>query len=67
MADGLLSFPLLPQKDFGGAAIDSSGEPLPADTIKACEAADAMLLGAVGGPKWGVGKVRPEQGECPRP
>ncbi|PWN24376.1 3-isopropylmalate dehydrogenase [Jaminaea rosea] len=52
----------LQSKDFGGAAIDSSGEPLPADTIKACEAADAMLLGAVGGPKWGVGKVRPEQG-----
>ncbi|CAO1624959.1 unnamed protein product [Parajaminaea phylloscopi] len=52
----------LESKDFGGAAIDSTGEPLPADTIKACEAADAMLLGAVGGPKWGVGKVRPEQG-----
>ncbi|WFD33557.1 3-isopropylmalate dehydrogenase [Malassezia cuniculi] len=48
--------------DFGGAAIDSAGEPLPAATLDACKAADAILLGAVGGPKWGVGKVRPEQG-----
>ncbi|KAL4400216.1 3-isopropylmalate dehydrogenase [Malassezia pachydermatis] len=48
--------------DFGGAAIDSSGEPLPPATLKACQEADAILLGAVGGPKWGVGKVRPEQG-----
>lgn len=50
------------QQLFGGAAIDAAGKPLPEETIKACEAADAMLLGAVGGPKWGVGKVRPEQG-----
>ncbi|WFD42252.1 3-isopropylmalate dehydrogenase [Malassezia psittaci] len=48
--------------DFGGAAIDSAGEPLPETTLKACKSADAILLGAVGGPKWGVGKVRPEQG-----
>lgn len=48
--------------DFGGAAIDSAGEPLPPKTLEACKAADAILLGAVGGPKWGVGKVRPEQG-----
>lgn len=48
--------------DFGGAAIDSAGEPLPKATLDACKAADAILLGAVGGPKWGVGKVRPEQG-----
>ncbi|CCV00560.1 unnamed protein product [Malassezia sympodialis ATCC 42132] len=48
--------------DFGGAAIDSAGEPLPAATLEACKRADAILLGAVGGPKWGVGKVRPEQG-----
>ena len=48
--------------DFGGAAIDATGEPLPAATLSACKAADAILLGAVGGPKWGVGKVRPEQG-----
>lgn len=50
------------QQLFGGAAIDATGQPLPEETIKACEAADAILLGAVGGPKWGVGKVRPEQG-----
>lgn len=48
--------------DFGGAAIDATGEPLPAATLQACKEADAILLGAVGGPKWGVGKVRPEQG-----
>lgn len=48
--------------DFGGAAIDATGEPLPAATLEACKKADAILLGAVGGPKWGVGKVRPEQG-----
>lgn len=48
--------------DFGGAAIDATGEPLPAATLQACKEVDAILLGAVGGPKWGVGKVRPEQG-----
>ena len=47
---------------FGGAAIDVHGKPLPEQTLKACEEADAMLLGAVGGPKWGVAKIRPEQG-----
>ncbi|MBA8886793.1 3-isopropylmalate dehydrogenase [Dokdonella fugitiva] len=49
---------------IGGAAIDASGEPLPAATLAACRAADAVLLGAVGGPKWSDpnAKVRPEQG-----
>lgn len=47
---------------FGGAAIDETGEPLPAKTLKACQDADAVLLGAIGGPKWAAGKVRPEQG-----
>ena len=47
---------------IGGAAIDATGEPLPADTLAACRKADAVLLGAVGGPKWGAGAVRPEQG-----
>ena len=37
---------------FGGAAIDAFGDPLPAETLEACKAADAVLLGAVGGPKW---------------
>ncbi|RPD66968.1 3-isopropylmalate dehydrogenase [Lentinus tigrinus ALCF2SS1-7] len=48
---------------FGGAAIDAVGEPLPAATLKACQEADAILMGAIGGPKWGVSaKVRPEPG-----
>ena len=38
--------------DAGGAAIDKFGEPLPQATIDAAKAADAVLLGAVGGPKW---------------
>ena len=49
---------------IGGAAIDSQGDPLPADTLDACRRADAVLLGAVGGPKWSdsTARVRPEQG-----
>ncbi len=49
---------------IGGAAIDAFGEPLPAASLAACKAADAVLLGAVGGPKWSDpnAKVRPEQG-----
>jgi 3-isopropylmalate dehydrogenase len=49
---------------FGGAAIDAVAEPLPQATLQLCLSADAVLLGAVGGPKWsapGV-SVRPEQG-----
>jgi 3-isopropylmalate dehydrogenase len=47
---------------FGGAAIDAFGEPLPNDTLAACRDADAVLLGAVGGPRWDGGDVRPEEG-----
>jgi 3-isopropylmalate dehydrogenase len=49
---------------IGGAAIDALGDPLPAATIERCKAADAVLLGAVGGPKWSDpnATVRPEQG-----
>ena len=47
---------------IGGAAIDASGEPLPAVTLQACLAADAVFLGAVGGPKWDLAPKRPEQG-----
>ena len=48
---------------MGGAAIDKSGVPLPPDTLSLCHAADAVLLGAVGGPRWGpASPVRPEQG-----
>lgn len=39
-------------KKAGGASIDAYGEPLTQDTIDACKVADAILLGAVGGPKW---------------
>ena len=48
----------------GGAAIDAIGDPLPAATIASCEESDAVLLGAVGGPKWSDpnAEVRPEQG-----
>ncbi|NLL99989.1 MAG: 3-isopropylmalate dehydrogenase [Treponema sp.] len=47
----------------GGAAYDLYGEPLPAKTLEACCKSDAVLLGAVGGPKWDSlpGKMRPEQ------
>ncbi|WWD22742.1 3-isopropylmalate dehydrogenase [Kwoniella shandongensis] len=48
--------------DFGGAGIDNHGVPLPDVTLNACKEADAVLMGSVGGPKWGVGPVRPEQG-----
>ena len=47
---------------IGGAAIDATGDPLPAETINACLSADAVLLGAVGGPKWDGGARRPEEG-----
>ena len=47
---------------FGGAAIDALGEPLPADTLAACRSADAVLLGAAGGPRWDDAAVRPEAG-----
>ena len=49
---------------IGGAAIDASGEPLPNETVALCHDADAVLLGAVGGPQWDspVATVRPEQG-----
>ncbi len=48
----------------GGAAIDAVGDPLPADTKASCEDSAAVLLGAVGGPKWSDpnATVRPEQG-----
>jgi len=49
---------------IGGAAIDATGTALPDATLEAARGADAVLLGAVGGPKWDDprGKVRPEQG-----
>ncbi|HSV56568.1 MAG TPA: 3-isopropylmalate dehydrogenase [Magnetospirillaceae bacterium] len=49
---------------IGGAAIEEKGVPLPAETLAACKAADAVLLGAVGGPRWDdlPGARRPEAG-----
>lgn len=49
---------------IGGAAIDATGTALPPATLTACRAADAVLLGAVGGPRWDNpnATVRPEQG-----
>jgi len=49
---------------IGGAAIDATGDPLPQTTLNLCEQAKAVLLGAVGGPKWSdpSAPLRPEQG-----
>jgi 3-isopropylmalate dehydrogenase len=54
LTDGLL----------GGIAIDRTGTPIPAETLALAHASDAVLLGAVGGPKWDnpSADVRPEQG-----
>ena len=50
--------------DFGGAAIDSSGSPFPPETERVCMESDAVLFGAVGGPKWDAldPAIRPEKG-----
>ncbi|MDP4153300.1 MAG: 3-isopropylmalate dehydrogenase [Bacillota bacterium] len=47
----------------GGCAIDATGEPLPAESIKLCKESDSVILGAVGGPKWDTlpGNLRPER------
>jgi 3-isopropylmalate dehydrogenase len=49
---------------IGGNAIDQTGDPLPKSTVDACRTSDAVLLGAVGGPKWDdpSAKTRPEAG-----
>ena len=49
---------------LGGVAIDATGVPLPEETVTACKASDAVLLGAVGGYKWDTlpGNLRPEAG-----
>lgn len=48
----------------GGSAIDTHNDPMPQSTIDICKASDAVLLGAVGGPKWDelTGAMRPESG-----
>ncbi|MBS0366638.1 MAG: 3-isopropylmalate dehydrogenase [Proteobacteria bacterium] len=54
----------LTELPFGGAAIELHGDPLPAATLEACRGADAVLLGAIGGPKWSApdAPLRPEAG-----
>ncbi|KAJ1997331.1 hypothetical protein GGI06_006517, partial [Coemansia sp. S85] len=54
---------------FGGCAIDATGTPFPKETREACESADAILLGAVGGPQWPrpVDLQNPAKGLGPRP
>jgi 3-isopropylmalate dehydrogenase len=55
----------LDERLVGGASIDAHGTPLTDEVLEACGAADAVLLAAVGGPKWDTtepGKPRPEQG-----
>jgi 3-isopropylmalate dehydrogenase len=49
---------------IGGCALDARGTPLPSETIELCATADAVLLGAVGGPRWDdpAARQRPEQG-----
>ena len=49
---------------FGGASIDATGVPIEAQTIARAQAADAVLMGAVGGPKWASAEyhLRPEAG-----
>lgn len=49
---------------IGGCSIDAHGTPLTGEVLVACQEADAILMGAVGGPKWDdpAAKVRPEQG-----
>ncbi len=54
----------MPEHLIGGCAIDACGDPLPEKTLAACRASNAILLGAVGGPKWDdpKAKTRPEAG-----
>jgi len=52
------------EENAGGAAIDAHNDPMPDSVIETCKASDAVLLGAVGGPKWDhlTGALRPESG-----
>lgn len=62
-SQGHLSFSV-ESHDIGGVAIDNHADPLPDSTLSACRDSDAIILGAVGGPKWDdpTAAVRPEQG-----
>lgn len=52
------------EQNAGGAAIDAHNDPMPDSVVDTCKASDAVLLGAVGGPKWDhlTGALRPESG-----
>lgn len=52
------------QQNVGGAAIDAHNDPMPDSVVAVCKSSDAVLLGAVGGPKWDhlTGALRPESG-----
>ncbi len=54
----------MPRLAIGGDAVDRFGQPLPEETWSVCKRADALLFGAVGGPKWDnlTGNARPERG-----
>lgn len=63
VAEDAIGVPLELSEEFvGGAALDRYGDPLPSETLRACRKADAVLLGAVGGPAWDDAPVRPEAG-----
>ncbi|KAF2230478.1 3-isopropylmalate dehydrogenase [Viridothelium virens] len=47
---------------LGGASINATGQPLTDEALNAAKDADAVILGAIGGPEWGTSQVRPEQG-----
>lgn len=50
------------EQPFGGAGIDQTGDPLPQRTLASAKASDAVLLAAIGGPKWDNAPKRPEKG-----
>ncbi len=50
------------EASIGGAAVDAVGDPLPEATVALCRGADAVFLGAVGGPRWDGAARRPEEG-----
>lgn len=64
VADGFDHQLVLEEALLGGAAIDACGEPLPEKTVASCRKSQAVLLGAVGGPKWDQldSGIRPERG-----
>ncbi len=64
VAERLTNDLTIDERPFGGASFDALGAPLTDDTLAAAKAADAVLMGAVGGPKWAAAPrhLRPEAG-----